>query len=262
MTNLPHLNNPVVLITGGAKRIGADVARYLHGHNFNIIIHYRNSKIEAEQLENSLNDIREKSAISFQGDLTSIKTIKILTQKAITNWGKINVLINNASSFYPTTIGEASEAEWEDLMGSNVKAPFFLAQTLATELAKNSGCIINIADIYADKPLKQHSIYSIAKAANIMLTKTLALELAPHVRVNGIAPGAILWPEKLDQINFSQVDFGTSSWEDKENLLKKIPLQKIGETADIAKTILFLIQDAPYINGQIITVDGGRNLTI
>lgn len=252
MTKSLLIDNSVVLITGAAKRIGAEVARFLHANNFNIIIHYRNSHKDAEQLKNSLNNIRENSAISLKADLTKIKEIELLAQQAVTHWGKLNVLINNASSFYPTLIGSATESNWDDLISSNVKAPFFLAQALATELINNNGCIINIADIYADRPLKQHSIYSIAKAANAMLTKSLALELAPNVRVNSIAPGVILWPENSEKL----------SPQDKENLLTKIPLQKTGETSDIAKTILFLIKDAPYINGQIITVDGGRNLII
>lgn len=251
------IDNPVVLITGAAKRIGAEVARFLHANNFNVIVHYRRSQNEAEQLVASLNHIRENSAFSFQADLTSTEGIELLTRHAVAYWGRINALINNASSFYPTTIGTVTDNEWEDLMGSNVKAPFFLAQALAPELIKNQGCIINMADIYADKPLKNHSVYSMAKAANVMLTKSLALELAPNVRVNGIAPGAILWPE-----NMKTVDSEKLSLTDKKNLLAKIPLQKNGQTRDIAKAILFLINDAPYINGQILTVDGGRNLII
>ncbi|MES2672725.1 MAG: pteridine reductase [Pseudomonadota bacterium] len=251
------IDNPVVLITGAAKRIGAEVARFLHANNFNVVVHFRRSQNEAEQLVASLNHTRENSAVSFQADLTSTKEIELLARHAISAWGRVNALINNASSFYPTTIGKAEESHWEDLMGSNVKAPFFLAQELAPELIKNQGCIINMADIYADKPLKNHSIYSMAKAANMMLTKSLALELAPTVRVNGIAPGAILWPE-----NTEIEDSEKLSLLDKKNLLAKIPLQRIGEASDIAKTILFLINDAPYINGQILTVDGGRTLII
>ncbi len=257
MTKSSSIDNPVVLITGGAKRIGADIARHLHNYHFNIVIHYHHSKSDAEQLVALLNNIRANSTISLQANLISIDAIATLAQQAIAHWGKLDVLINNASSFYPTIIGETSENDWEDIIGSNVKAPFFLAQALAAELTRNNGCIINIADIYAEKPLKQHSVYSMAKAANVMLTKTLALELAPHVRVNGVAPGAILWPENGNKENSEKL-----SPEDKQNLIRKIPLQKNGEATDIAKTILFLIKDAPYINGQIIAVDGGRNLTI
>ena len=257
MTKSLSTDSSVVLITGAAKRIGAEVARFLHANNYSVVIHYHTSHKDAEQLTASLNNIRENSAVSFRADLNKMREIDLLAQQAIAHWGKLNVLVNNASSFYPTVVGATEESHWEDLMGSNVKAPFFLAQTLAAELTKNRGCIINMADIYGDRPLKRHSVYSMAKAANVMLTKSLALELAPNVRVNGIAPGAILWPEKVGS-EHSEKNMLT----DKKNLLDKIPLHKTGDTNDIAKTILFLIKDAPYINGQIITVDGGRNLTI
>jgi pteridine reductase len=257
MTKARTADNSVVLITGAAKRIGAEVARFLHANNFNVIIHYRHSQNDAEHLVALLNHIRANSAVSFHADLTNMHEIELLARQAITYWGKVDALINNASSFYPTIIGEVQENDWDNLMGSNVKAPFFLAQALGPELTKNRGCIINMADIYADKPLLNHSVYSMAKAANLMLTKSLALELAPHVRVNGIAPGAILWPEKI-----ASEDSEKLSLIDKKNLLAKIPLQRIGEMSDIAKTILFLINDAPYINGQILSVDGGRNLII
>jgi len=245
------MDNPVALITGGAKRIGAAIAHLLHQNNYNIVLHYRNSEAEAKHLVDELNQFRKNSCILVQANLANMQEVESLALQAIEPWGKLDVLINNASSFYPTPIGETTETQWDDVMASNIKAPFFLAQILAPALQKTHGCIINMADIYADKPLKQHSLYSIAKAANVMLTKTLAQELAPDVRVNGIAPGAILWPEQ-DKLNESS----------KEKLLQKIPLQTCGNPNDIAKTVLFLIKDAPYINGQIIAVDGGRNLTI
>src|SRR5690606_24405099 len=163
--------------------------------------------------------------------------------------------INNASAFYPTPLNSASEEEWEDLMNSNLKAPFFLAQALADELKKNRGCIVNLVDIHADRPLKNHPIYCAAKAGNLMLVKSLARELAPEVRVNGIAPGAILWPEQEADVT-AQENILTVQ----ENILTKVPLQKTGSPADIARTILFLVKDAPYITGQIIAVDGGRSI--
>ncbi len=252
MSDLSHTINPVVLITGGAKRIGAAVTNHLHANNFNVVIHYRDSKEEASALAHVLNSRRANSAITIHADLTKIDAIDVLASQTLARWGRINALVNNASCFYPTAIGSTTERDWNDLMDSNLKAPFFLAQALAKELAKSSGCIINMADIYADKPLKKYSVYSMAKAANAMLTKALAVELAPNVRVNGVAPGGILWPENSDQL--SQIQ--------KDALLAKVPLQRLGDTSDIAKTILFLIKDAPYINGQIIAVDGGRNLTI
>jgi pteridine reductase len=251
MPNLPHIHNSVALITGGAKRIGANVARYLHAHNFNIVIHYHHSHTEAQTLAAQLNGARKNSCVIIQANLENESDLKKLAENAIAAWGKLNALINNASGFYPTPFATATEAQWNNIMASNVKAPFFLAQAVANELKKNGGCIINMADIYASKPLAQHSIYSIAKAANVMLTKTLAQELAPQVRVNGIAPGAILWPAENNLSPQAQ-----------ENIIAKIPLQKMGEPNDIAKTILFLINDAPYMTGQIITVDGGRNLTL
>ena len=245
------MTNPVALITGGAKRIGAAIARSLHQQGYNIVLHYRNSHTEACDLANELNHLRSNSCTLVQADLARMTDLELLAQAAVLHWGRVDVLINNASSFYPTPIGEATETQWDDIMASNIKAPFFLAQLLAPELQKNRGCIVNMADIYAEKPLKQHSLYSIAKAANVMLTKALAQELAPAVRVNGVAPGAILWPEQ-----------DTLSDADKGALLQKIPLQSPGSLSDIANTIIFLVQRAPYISGQIIAVDGGRNLTI
>lgn len=245
------MSNPVALVTGGAKRIGAAIARTLHQNDYNIVLHYRNSQTEATHLAEELNQLRGNSCILAKADLANMPALEQLAQSARQYWGRLDVLINNASSFYPTPMGATTEEQWDDVMASNLKAPFFLAQMLAPELQKTRGCIVNMADIYAEKPLRQHSLYSIAKAANVMLTKTLAQELAPAVRVNGIAPGAILWPE---QQALTEIE--------KQVLLQKIPLQHCGEPNDIAKTVLFLVKHAPYISGQIIAVDGGRNLTI
>jgi pteridine reductase len=242
----------VALITGGAKRIGAELARHLHATDFNVVIHYRESAQAAQDLAASLNQRRPNSACIFQADLTKADQLQQLAHFAQAQWQRLDLLVNNASSFYPTPIDTATEDDWDNLMGSNLKAPFFLAQALAPELKKQRGCIINIADIYADRPLRQHSIYSIAKAGNLMLTKTLAQELAPEVRVNGIAPGAILWPEQEGKVNAT----------DKNNLLQKIPLAELGQASDIAQTLIFLATQAPYISGQIISVDGGRSTSI
>lgn len=247
----------VALVTGAAKRIGAEIARQLHNENFNVAIHYHHSEKAAQELTDELNEVREKSAICIAADLNDLAQINNLATQAEQHWQRLDLLVNNASSFYPTPIGETSEDDWNQLINSNLKAPFFLAQALAPTLGKNRGCIINIADIYADKPLKKHSIYSIAKAGNVMLTKTLAQELAPHVRVNGIAPGAILWPEDSHKKPEDRL-----SDENKEKMLAKIPLQQRGHELDIARTILFLTNNAPYITGQILNVDGGRSLTI
>lgn len=247
---MTHALHPVALITGGARRIGAAIARELHQAGYNIVLHYRNSAEEADSLAHELNQLRPNSVRPLATELSELAALQQLAQHALNIWGRVDVLINNASAFYPTPLGNVTEAQWDDLMGSNLKAPFFLAQALTEELTENSGCIINIADIHAQRPLKEHPVYCAAKAGNIMLTQALARELAPHVRVNGIAPGAILWPEQENNLPEA----------DKQNILKKIPLDRQGSPDDIARTVLFLVQDAPYITGQIIAVDGGRSI--
>lgn len=254
---MPTSTPKVALVTGAAKRIGAEIVRQLHQENFNLIIHYHQSGSAARELAAELNEARDNSAHCIQADLNDIAQIAKLAAQAAQYWQRIDLLVNNASSFYPTPIGSASEDDWNNLINSNLKAPFFLAQALAKNLGEHRGCIINIADIYADKPLKKHSIYSIAKAGNVMLTKTLAQELAPLVRVNGIAPGAILWPDDSSKSPEDKL-----SDDSKEKMLARIPLQQRGQAQDIARTILFLAQNAPYITGQIVTVDGGRSITI
>jgi pteridine reductase len=254
---MPTPTPKVALVTGAARRIGAEIARQLHKENFNLAIHYHQSEKAAQELVEELNESRENSAICISADLNNLTEVLTLAAQAQAHWQRIDLLVNSASSFYPTPIGNASEDDWNNLMNSNLKAPFFLAQALAKNLGEQHGCIINIADIYADKPLKKHSIYSIAKAGNVMLTKTLAQELAPLVRVNGIAPGAILWPDDAQKKPEDRL-----SDDNKEKMLAKIPLQQRGQAQDIARTILFLAQQAPYITGQIITVDGGRSITI
>ncbi|HQQ61993.1 MAG TPA: pteridine reductase [Pseudomonadales bacterium] len=241
---------PVALITGGAQRIGASIARTLHTAGYNIVIHYRHSQTSAQSLIVELNTLRADTAICLQADLLDNTAIAQLVQHAIARWGRIDALINNASGFYSTPLAKATEQQWDELLGSNAKAPFFLAQALAKTLSENNGAIINIADIYADKPLGEHSIYCIAKAANVMLTKSLARDMAPHVRVNGIAPGAILWPNQG----------GANDTTAQQTLLEKIPLARTGTPQDIAQAILFLLRDAPYMTGQVITIDGGRTI--
>ncbi|MBE8718540.1 pteridine reductase [Cellvibrio polysaccharolyticus] len=247
-----HNANPVVLITGAGRRIGATLAGELHSDGFNLVLHYRRSRSETEALAQTLNQRRPDSAIALPADLNNTDALTELARLASSHWGRLDVLINNASAFYPTPLGNVTSDTWDDLIGSNLKAPFFLAQALLLALKQQQGCIINIADIYAEKPLKEHTVYCIAKAGNVMLTKSLAQELAPDIRVNGIAPGAIFWPENVQQDNTDYIN----------HLLHKIPLQRRGQAADIARTVRFLISDAPYITGQIIAVDGGRNLHI
>jgi len=239
----------VALITGAAQRIGAAIARALHQSGSNVIIHYRTKQQAAEQLCLELNQLRAHSAISLQADLCDLTALEKLASSAIEYWGRLDILINNASSFYATPIGKSTPEQWDDLIGSNLKAPFFLAQALACELKKNSGCIINMADIYAQKTRPQHTIYCCAKAGNVMLTKSLAQELAPEVRVNGIAPGAILWPEE-NQNNEIQ-----------KTITQRTALKRVGSEADITAAVMFLVDNAAFITGHVMPIDGGRNLS-
>ncbi len=238
-----------VLITGAARRIGAEIARYLHSADMNIILHYRHSTADAKALQKELVDKRPDSCTLLQGDLQDIEAFPALIHQAARQWGGLNALINNASSYYPTPIDTLDESQWNDLILSNLKAPFFLAQAAATLLEKNQGCIVNIVDIHGIRPLKDYSIYSIAKAGLISATRSLAKELGPDIRVNGIAPGAILWPETK------------TTDQQKAEIISRVPLGRIGLPTDIAKAALFLIRDADYITGQIIGVDGGRSLS-
>ncbi|MGH1471002.1 MAG: pteridine reductase [Cellvibrionaceae bacterium] len=247
---MKNREKPVVLITGAAKRIGSAIAKKLHSENFDIILHCNHSLTEANHLAQSLNHLRENSAFVIQADLLNIDQVKSLGLQAIQHWGRLDALINNASSFYPTKIGNISEEIFDDLIGTNLKAPFFLSQACADALKKQNGCIINIADIHGDRPLSGYPVYCTAKAGNIMLTKSLAKELAPEIRVNGVAPGAILWPTAEAELNE----------EAKDIILDRTALNRIGEPDDIATTIKFLLTEAPYITGQILAVDGGRNL--
>jgi pteridine reductase len=235
------------LITGGARRIGAEISRALHGQGYSIIVHYRNSIKDAQMLIDSFNEQRKGSAWGVKADLASVEQIEQLAQEVGERCGGLDVLVNNASSFYPTPISTVEEAQWDKLMASNLKAPFFLSQATRDLLASRNGCIINLVDIYAQRALPNYLVYSAAKSGLQALTKGLAKELAPDIRVNGVAPGIILWPEENDA-------------ERNEGILQGIPLKKKGEPSDIAKTVLFLVKDAPYITGQIIAVDGGKSL--
>ncbi|MGS2721520.1 pteridine reductase [Paraglaciecola aestuariivivens] len=242
------MQNKVSFITGSAKRIGAHTARYLHSQGSKIVIHCHQSRLAAEQLCAELNAIRPKSAMLVQGDLAELKNIKPIAQQAIDSFGQLDVLINNASTFYPTPIGSITEDDWQSLVGSNMQGPLFLSQQCAFALKQTQGCIVNMVDIHASKPLKNHTLYCMAKAALVTMTQSLALELAPEIRVNGVAPGAILWPDS------------PMSEQDKAEILQQVPAAKLGSMQDIAHCIKFLI-DAPYVSGQIIAVDGGRSIS-
>ncbi len=239
--------NKVVLITGAAHRIGAMTARHLHEAGMNIVLHYRASRQSAQALQQELNSKRENSVILVQADLLATNALPALVKEAHAAWNRLDVLINNASTFYRTPVDKADDKQWNDLIGTNLKVPFFLAQAAAPYLTKHHGCIVNMVDIHAERPLKSYPIYSIAKAGLVMLTKSLACELGPEVRVNAIAPGAILWPEDIDEVT-------------KQRILNKTFLKRKGEPMDIAKAIHFLVNDAAYMTGQILAVDGGRSL--
>lgn len=246
------LQNKVILITGGAKRVGASICRLLHASGANLMIHYRRSAKEARALQAELNLQRPNSVAIIQGDLLNLSILPSLIQESIKHFGQLDVLINNASSYYPTEIGDIKDDQWQDLMGSNLKAPLFLAQSAAAELRKQHGCIINITDMHVERPKKGYIVYSVAKAGLVTLTKSLAHELSPEVRVNAVAPGPVMWPE--DNPQFDELY--------RQRVISQTLLKRIGEPNDIAKAVKFLIQDAPFITGQIIAVDGGRSLNL
>jgi pteridine reductase len=242
------LGGKVVLVTGAARRIGAAIVTRLHENGAQVAIHYRGSDDEANALAARLNNEREDSAATFQADLLQLTSLTELVA-AVTNWGgRLDCLVNNASSFYPTPVGSISEAQWDDLIGSNLKAPLFLSQAAAPRLREKNGVIVNIVDIHAQRPLRNHSVYGPAKAGLAMLTRSLAKDLAPHIRVNGVSPGAILWPED-----------GMSDAA-QQSILRQVPLERPGTTDDIAGCVLYLWRDASYVTGQIIAVDGGRSI--
>ncbi|PWQ98442.1 pteridine reductase [Leucothrix arctica] len=237
----------VVLVTGAAKRIGAQIAKTLHAEGAFVVIHYRDSADEAEALVSQLNNQRAHSATSYQAELGNVAALQCMVADVITLTGRLDVLVNNASGFYPTPIGEIQEQDWQQLLDSNLKGPLFLSQAAAPYLKKSKGCIVNMVDIHADRPIANHSVYCAAKAGLVMLTKSLATDLGPDVRVNAVAAGAIIWPEAMGS---NQSD----------EIVSRIALKRRGELGDIADTVLFLVNRASYITGQIITVDGGRTV--
>lgn len=242
------LTEQVVLITGAGQRIGAELVRHLHAHGARIVLHYRSSRKQARALQSELNEVRAESVVLVQADLLNVAKLPAVVQEAAGTWERLDVLINNASSFFATPLGKVDEKQWDDLVGTNLKAPFFLSQAAAPHLARQHGCIVNIADIHAERPLKDFAVYSAAKAGLAMLTRALASELGPRVRVNAVAPGAILWPDReMDQVT-------------KQRIISRTLLKRQGEPREIAQAVRFLIADAPYITGQILTVDGGRTV--
>lgn len=246
------MQGKVVLVTGGARRLGAATSRKLHGQGANLIVHYRSSMKEALSLQTELNQVRPGSVALAQADLLDIPRLPNLIDEALQHFGKLDAIVNNASSFFPTPLGEITENMWEDLIGSNLKAPLFLSQVAAPHLRKQHGCIINIVDIHSEWPLKRYVVYNAAKGGLASLTRSLALELAPEVRVNGISPGPILWPEEGEWMDEAA----------RQHIINRTLLKRTGEPDDIARTVAFLIADAPYITGQIIAVDGGRSVNL
>lgn len=246
------LNNKTVLITGGAKRVGAAICRLLHANGANLMIHYRSSITEARALQAELNLQRAHSVAIIQGDLLNLSMLPSLVNETVKCFGRLDVLINNASSYYATEIGTITDTEWQDLMGSNLKAPLFLSQAAAVELRKTHGCIINITDMHVERPKKGYTVYSVAKAGLVTLTKSLAHELAPDIRVNAVAPGPVQWPE--DNPQFDEVY--------RQRVISQTLLKRMGEAQDVAKAVKFLIADAPFITGHVLAVDGGRSLNL
>jgi pteridine reductase len=242
------LRDQVVLITGAARRVGAQIARTLHAAGANVLIHYRSSAAAAIALADELNRSRAHSAAIFAAQLLDADAPDKLIAAALLEFGRLDILINNASTFYPTPVGRISVTQWDDLLGSNLKAPLFLSQAAAPSLRTQRGLIINMIDIHGFRPLRAHPVYSAAKAGLVMLTRALARELGPEIRVNGIAPGPVLWPEEDMREDL------------KREIVEKTALKRHGTPQDIARTALFLARDAPYITGQIISVDGGRSI--
>jgi len=242
-------NNPVVLITGSAHRIGACIARHLHQQDYRVIIHYHSSAETAQNLIDELNQLRADSADMLKANLSEPEEIEQLSTRAIKCFGQLDVLVNNASRFFPTPMGDVTLTQWENLVNTNLRAPFFLTQALQQELKRSHGCVINITDVYGHRPLNNHPVYSMTKAGLIMLTKSLSKEMGPEVRVNAVSPGAIIWPDN----DLSDVR--------KREILDSTSLQRIGGPDDIAETVAFLAR-ADYVTGQVIAVDGGRLIHI
>lgn len=249
MTQTAPLAGKTALVTGGARRVGAHIVRALHGAGARVLVHCNRSTVDAEKLCAELEAVRPGSADWMSLDLAQTARLPELVARAVARFDTLDILVNNASTFYPTTFGEITEAHWDDLLGSNLKAPLFLSQAAHTPLRLARGLILNIVDIHGMRPLRRYPVYSVAKAGLIMLTRSLARELGPHVRVNGIAPGPVLWPAD-----------GVADRELQEKIVDRTALKRPGSAEDIARTALFFAADAPYVTGQIIAVDGGRSV--
>lgn len=247
-----HAATKVALITGAAKRIGAEITKILHATGMNVVIHYHTSHEAAEKLCASLNKKRKNSAVILRADLQDVSSLESLVTQSVSSWGRLDILVNNASRFYKTPVGKITEYSWDELIHTNLKAPLFLSQAAKPHLEKSHGCIINIGDIHAERPMRDYAVYCISKAGLIMLTKQLAKEFGPHIRVNAVSPGPVLWPEGENAL----------SEESKKRIVERTSLQRHGEPEFVAEAVLFLAVKADYITGHVIAVDGGRLLCI
>ncbi|MGO9801857.1 MAG: pteridine reductase [Steroidobacteraceae bacterium] len=242
------LAGKTALVTGGARRVGATIVRVLHGAGANVVVHYRSSAQDAARLAAELNAVRAASVSLAECDLLDVTRHAPLIAHCVEVFGGLDILVNNASTFYPTPLGEITEPDWDDLIGSNLKAPLFLSQAAASALHERGGLIINLADIHGMRPLRRYPLYSLAKAAVIMLTRSLARELGPHVRVNAVAPGPVMWPE-------DGIDPALQA-----KIMQRTALRRPGSAVDVARACLFFASEAPYVTGQILAVDGGRSI--
>jgi pteridine reductase len=242
------LQGKTVLITGAARRVGAEIARVLHAAGANLVLHYRSSAGEAATLAQELNALRDSSAVAAECDLLDVTQFPALIAQAVSSFGGLDVLINNASTFYPTPVGDITEIDWDDLLGTNLKAPLFLAQAANAALRESAGLVLNVSDIHGLRPLRRYPVYSIAKAGLIMLTKSLAREMGPHVRVNAVAPGPVMWPaDGLDEAL-------------QQKIISRTALKRAGSAQEVARACLYFVSDAPYVTGQVLAVDGGRSI--
>lgn len=246
----PRQDRPVALITGGVKRVGAEIARTLHAAGYDLVLHFRSSANEAAALVAELEKQRAGSTLAIQGELANLDSLPAMIEQTLQHYGRLDALVNNASAFFPTPVGSATTAQWNELFASNAQAPFFLAQAATPALRETHGAIVNLVDVYAERPLANHPIYCMAKAALAAMTRSLALDLAPDIRVNGIAPGAVMWPSD------------GKPYDDQQAMLARTPLQRAGSPQDVAGAVLWLLRDAPFVTGQIIRIDGGRSLSI
>jgi pteridine reductase len=246
-----NLAGKAIIVTGAARRVGAAIARRLHANGAALMLHYKSAESDALSLQAELNAVRQDSVTLVKADLLDLAGLAEIVRNTVTRFGRIDALVNNASSFFPTPVGEISSSHWDDLIGTNLRAPLFLSQAAAPHLKKAGGCIVNITDIHAERPLKNYVVYSVAKAGLAGLTRSLARELGPEIRVNGVAPGPILWPE---DDSFDEVS--------RQRIVSHTLLKRAGEPDDLARAVYYFIAEAPYVTGQIIAVDGGRSVNI